>query len=366
MKVDAFTVMPNQGRAILNNNIQQTILIVDDSAENIDILDAILRPHYLVRVATNGERALEIAQSRQPDIILLDIMMPGIDGYEVCRRLKEDPKTSSIPVIFITTKGDVEDEKKGFESGAADYITKPISPPIVEARIRTHLALYDQNRELAKKVKERTYELEQSRLEIIHRLGRAVEFKDYETGLHVIRISHYARLLSEALGMNQEWSELLFNAAPLHDIGKIGIPDRTLQKPGPLSEDEWKIMKKHPEYGAAIIGEHVSELLQMAQQIALTHHEKWDGSGYPRGLQGLDIPLVGRIIAVVDVFDALTTVRPYKKALSVDEAVQIIKNGAGCHFDPDLVTVFEKILPEIIEIKTRYDEKTGFHLEGED
>ena len=172
------------------NNSQQTILVVDDSAENIDILNAILRPHYLVRAATNGERAIEIAQSRKPDIILLDIMMPGIDGYEVCRRLKENPKTSSIPVLFITTKGEVEDEKKGFELGAADYITKPISPPIVEARIRTHLALYDQNRELAEKVKERTRELEQSRLEIIQRLGRAVEFKDYETGLHVIRISH--------------------------------------------------------------------------------------------------------------------------------------------------------------------------------
>ena len=341
------------------NNIQQTILVVDDSPENIDILSAILKKQYQVRAATTGERALEIARSRPPDIILLDIMMPGIDGYEVCRRLKEDPKTSSIPVIFITTKREVEDEKLGFELGAVDYITKPISPPIVEARVRTHLALYDQNRELAEKVKERTLELEKTRLEIIHRLGRAVEFKDYETGLHVIRISYYAKLLSEFLGMNQGWSELLFNAAPLHDIGKIGIPDRTLQKPGPLNEAEWAIMKKHPEYGAAIIGEHVSELLQMARQIALTHHEKWDGSGYPKGLQGLDIPLVGRIVAVVDVFDALTTTRPYKKACPVDEAVRIISNGSGNHFDPDLVTIFRKILPEIIEVKKRYDEKTG-------
>ena len=271
----------------MSNNSRQSILVVDDTPENIDVLTGILRPEFRVKAAINGERALKIAFSDpKPDMILLDIMMPVMDGYEVCRLLKKNPATANIPVIFITAKTQEEDEKKGLKLGAVDYITKPINPSIVQARIHTHLALYDQNRELEYKVKQRTHELDETRLQIIQRLGRAAEYKDNETGLHVIRMSHYSRFIAQAYGGNESWVELLFNAAPMHDIGKIGIPDNILLKPGKLNSEEWKIMKQHAEIGADIIGEHPSPLLTLSRIIAATHHEKWDGSGYPNGLAG--------------------------------------------------------------------------------
>ena len=292
-----------------------TILLVDDNPDNIEVLRGILRSDYRVTVALNGKKTLQIAQGgHKPDMILLDIMMPEMDGYEVCRQLKADPRTAMIPVIFVTAKGEIEDEKKGFELGAVDYITKPVSPSIALARVHTHLELYDQNRVLESKVHERTSELLDTRFEIIRRLGRAAEFKDNETGLHVIRMSHYSRLIAEALDIDSDWSDMVFNAAPMHDVGKIGIPDRILLKPGPLDKDEWDLIKKHPEFGASIIGDHSSSLLIMAKEITFSHHEKWDGSGYPLGLIGEEIPLSGRVTAIADVFDALTTVRPYKKA----------------------------------------------------
>lgn len=336
---------------------KQTVLVVDDTPENIQILNGVLRSHFKVKAAPNGEKALKIAQSEsQPDIILLDIMMPEMDGYEVCRELKSNPTTAKIPIIFVTAMSEVEDEKKGLDMGAVDYITKPISPAIVLARVRTHLALYDQTRELERKVQERTAELISTRMEIIRRLGRAAEYKDNETGLHVIRMSHYSRLIATHLNANEEWVELLFNAAPMHDIGKIGIPDDNLLKPGKLNNDEWEMMRRHPEFGGEIIGDNDSELLQMAREIAINHHEKWDGSGYPKGLKGGDIPLTARIISIADVFDALTTERPYKKAWSVENAVNLINENSGSHFDPDLVAVFNKALPEILEIKDQYAE----------
>ena len=343
---------------------KQTILVVDDTPENIDVLSGVLRPDYKVKAALNGEKALKIAAGTpKPDMILLDIMMPGMDGYEVCRRLKSDPATKKIPIIFITAKSEVEDEKKGLDLGAVDYITKPISPPIVLARARTQLALYDQNRELERRVAERTEELNQTRLEVIRRLGRAAEFKDNETGLHVIRMSHYSRLMAEALNVSDEWTDLVFNAAPMHDIGKIGIPDHILLKPGKLDDDEWTIMRKHPEFGAAIIGDHASELMRFSREIALTHHEKYDGSGYPAKLAGDDIPLSGRIIAIADVFDALTTERPYKKAWTVEDAVKLIDENSGSHFDPELVPIFHEVMPEILDIKEQYAENPAFALE---
>ena len=338
---------------------KQTVLVVDDTPENIQILNGVLRPNYKVKAAPNGEKAIKIAQSAsQPDIILLDIMMPEMDGYEVCRQLKSNPITEKIPIIFVTAMSEVEDEKKGLDMGAVDYITKPINPAIVLARVRTQLALYDQTRELEKKVQERTAELNSTRMEIIRRLGRAAEYKDNETGLHVIRMSHYSRLIATQINANEEWVELLFNAAPMHDIGKIGVPDANLLKPGKLNDEEWALMRKHPEFGGEILGDNDSELLQMAKEIAVNHHEKWDGSGYPKGLQKEEIPLTARIIAIADVFDALTTERPYKKAWPVENAVSFIDENAGSHFDPELVAVFIKALPEILKIKDQYAEQT--------
>ncbi|MEO5351654.1 MAG: response regulator [Magnetococcus sp. XQGC-1] len=332
-----------------------TLLVVDDTPENIDVLSGILRAEYKVKAALSGERALRIAAAEpRPDMILLDVMMPQMDGYEVCRRLKENPATAQIPVIFVTAKIAVEDERRGLELGAVDYITKPVSPPIVEIRVRTHLALYDQRRELEKMVRLRTEELLATRLEIIRRLGRAAEFKDNETGLHVIRMSHYARLMASELHISEEWAELVFHASPMHDIGKIGIPDRILLKPGPLDEMERRVMCTHPQMGAEIMGEHQTELLKMAREIALTHHEKWDGTGYPQGLRGEEIPLAGRITAVADVFDALTAERPYKQAWSVAKAMETIDQAAGYHFDPALVAIFHKILPEALPIMAKY------------
>ena len=336
---------------------KQTVLVVDDTPENIQILNAVLRPYYKVKAAPNGAKALKIALSiPQPDIILLDIMMPEMDGYEVCRRLKENPATQKIPIIFVTAMSEAEDEKRGLDLGAVDYITKPINPAIVVARVRTHLALYDQTRELEKKVQERTLELHSTRLEIIRRLGRAAEYKDNETGLHVIRMGHYSRLIATHINANEEWVECLFNAAPMHDIGKIGIPDANLLNPNKLSDEEWEMMRKHPEFGAEIIGDNDSELLKMAKEIALNHHEKWDGSGYPQGLKGENIPLTARIIAIADVFDALTTKRPYKEAWSVERAISFIDEKSGSHFDPELVIAFHKALPEILKIKAQYAE----------
>ncbi len=342
-----------------SEKVKQTILIVDDIPENVDVLSGILRPRYKVKAALNGARALKIADgAAKPDMILLDIMMPGMDGYEVCRRLKANPATAKIPVIFITAKDQEADETLGLELGAVDYITKPVSPPLVSARVHTHLALYDQNRVLEERVRERTRELQQTRLEIIRRLGRAAEFRDNETGLHVIRMSHYTRLIAEAVERGHEWSDLVFNAAPMHDIGKIGIPDKILLKPGKLDDEEWKLMHKHPEFGAAIIGEHDSELLKMSREIALAHHERWDGTGYPFQLKGEAINLPSRIVAIADVFDALTTERPYKKAWPLEDAVKLIDDSAGRHFDPGLVPLFHEVLPEIIRIKQQYAEST--------
>ena len=334
-----------------------TILLVDDKPDNIEVLRGILRSDYRVTAALNGQKAIQIAQGEhKPDMILLDIMMPEMDGYEVCRLLKADLRTAMIPVIFVTAKGEIEDEKKGFELGAIDYITKPVSPAIVEARVHTHLVLYDQHRVLENKVEQRTAELKETRLEIIRRLGHAAEFKDNETGMHVIRMSHYSRLIAEQLHVDSDWLDLLFNAAPMHDVGKIGIPDKILLKPGKLDKDEWELMKKHAEFGAAIIGDHPSDLLQMSKEIALSHHEKWDGSGYPQGLAGEDIPLSGRIVAIADVFDALTTERPYKNAWTVEDAVKLINDGSGQHFDPNLVPIFHEVLPDILKIKEQYAE----------
>jgi putative two-component system response regulator len=337
--------------------MQATILVVDDTPSNIAVLTEILRGDYRVLAAVNGEQALKIARvDPPPDLILLDVMMPGMSGHEVCQRLKAESSTRKIPVIFVTAMNQVEDEAQGFALGAVDYITKPVSPPIVKARVKTHLALYDQNRELERMVLERTAELRHTRLEIIERLGRAGEFRDNETGMHVIRVAHFCRLLGEVARMNEEDVDLLFNAAPMHDIGKIGIRDHVLLKPGKLDDDEIKVMRQHVPFGGEIIGEHADRLMSMARVIALTHHEKWDGTGYHRGLKGEAIPLVGRITSIADVFDALTSARPYKKAWPVEDAVKLIQREAGTSFDPELVQKFVAILPQILAVREKYSD----------
>ncbi|UUY07607.1 two-component system response regulator [Pseudomonas sp. J452] len=320
------------------------LLLVDDEPTNLQVLRQVLQDDYRLFFAKDGDKALELAERESPDLILLDVMMPGMTGYEVCTRLKQSEATAVIPVIFVTALADVEDEARGFEVGAVDYITKPISPPIVRARVRTHLSLV------------RVDELKQTRLQIVQRLGLAAEYKDNETGLHVIRMSHYSRVLALAAGFSELAADDLLNAAPMHDVGKIGIPDAILQKNGKLDDAEWQVMRQHAQIGADIIGEHPSGLLQMARSIALTHHEKWDGSGYPNGLKGEDIPLAGRIVAIADVFDALTSVRPYKAAWSVEEALELLRRESGKHFDPQLVELFLGCMPQILLIKERWAE----------
>jgi len=342
----------------MDERAKPVVLIVDDTSTNIEVLRGILKDDYKIKVAINGDKALTIAYTSPPDLILLDIMMPGMDGYQVCKVLKENISTAKIPVIFVTAKGEVSDESKGFELGAVDYITKPISPSIVLARVRTHLALYNETRLLNNLVKERTDVINQTRLKIIHRLGRAAEFKDNETGLHVIRMSLYSKIIALASGMPEDEADILLNAAPMHDIGKIGIPDKVLLKPGKLDSEEWRIMQQHSKIGAEILGapEPNSYLLNMAYDIALTHHEKWDGSGYPNGLKAEEISIHARIVMIADVFDALTSSRPYKDAWPVEKAVSVIEADAGSHFDPSLVAVFKRVLPEILAIKDRYCE----------
>lgn len=342
----------------------QSILIVDDTPENIDILKGILAGHYHTRVTTHGRGALKVAFAESPpDLILLDVMMPGLDGYEVCRLLKADERTRGIPVIFVTAKSSPADESFGFAIGAADYISKPISPPVVLARIRTHLALADRSRHLEELVRERTEsllartrELEATRLEIIQRLGRAGEFRDNETGRHLTRMSLYSRLLARQCGLTDYEAEQLMQAAILHDIGKIGIPDAILLKPGPLTPDEFEVIREHCRIGAEIIGEHSCPLLRTAAEIAMTHHERWDGSGYPRRLAGEEIPLAGRITAIADVFDALISSRPYKAAWTLDEAFALIARESGRSFDPSLVPLFLALRSELKAVVDTFQE----------
>jgi len=332
-----------------------TILVVDDVVENIDILTTILDGIYRIKVATNGKLALKIARSSsRPDLILLDIEMPEMDGYQVCRQLKAQAETADIPIIFLTAKSENHDESLGLELGAVDYITKPIRPSIVIQRIQTQLTLYKQNRHLDLIVKERTAQLHETQLNIINCLARAGEYKDNETGSHVIRMSYYSQLIALAYGMDDEQAEQLRNVAPMHDIGKIGIPDNIMLKPGKLDAQEWKIMTAHPQIGAKLIGEHRCQVLENAKIVALTHHEKWDGSGYPRGLSGEDIPLFGRIVAIADVFDALTTNRPYKDAWPIERAIEEIERGSGQHFDPALLPAFRQALPEMSKVMEKY------------
>ncbi|MEI7839670.1 MAG: two-component system response regulator [Methylococcaceae bacterium] len=354
-----------------------TILVVDDTPDNLKLVSGLLRDNYRVKLANSGEFALEIAQSAfPPDLILLDIMMPEMDGYTVCFHLKANPKTAHIPVIFLTAKVEISDETKGFELGAVDYITKPISPPIIMSRVAAHLAmkkmqdmLRDQNHFLEMEVQKRTAEVDAIQDVTIHAMASLAETRDRDTGNHIRRTQHYVKLLAEKLRKHPRFCvfldddhtiKMLFKSAPLHDIGKVGIPDKILLKPGRFESYEFEIMKSHTTLGRNAIIQAEKELglevlfLSLAKEIAYGHQEKWDGSGYPQGLSGDNIPISARLMAVADVYDALISRRVYKLGMSHEKAVQIIKEGRGTHFDPDMVDAFIYLQHEFRIIAARF------------
>ncbi len=322
---------------------KKKIRIVDDEPNTLQLLRQILKKDYLLAFAKNGQDALEAVDKHRPDLILLDIMMPVMDGYEACKHLKSNPATGKIPVIFVTAMGEVKDESRGFDVGGVDYITKPISVPIVRARVRTHLSLV------------RIEELEKSQRAAVYMLGDAGHYNDDDTGMHIWRMAAYSRALAEKAGWSVDACNLIELAAPMHDTGKIGIPDEVLKKPGRFEPEEWEIMKMHSEIGYSILGNSDTKLFRLAAEIALRHHEKWDGSGYPGGLAGEKIPEAARIVALADVFDALTTKRAYKKAWPLDDAVAELVQCSGTHFEPRLVRLFRNILPELMQIKRKWD-----------
>jgi putative two-component system response regulator len=334
---------------------KEKILIVDDTPVNIRVLVEALKDNYKLSIATNGKVALNYAMADQPpDLVLLDIMMPELDGYEVCKRLKKQNKTKGIPIIFITAMSEEKNETHGLEMGAVDYIVKPINPKIVQARVRTHLELKKHRDHLAELLDEKTAEIVEAKLDIINRLARAAEYRDNETGMHVLRMSHYTSILSKATGMDDTQCETIFHAASMHDVGKIGIPDKILLKPARLTDGEFAHMKSHTIIGGRLLEGGNSEMLHMAHDIAMTHHEKWNGKGYPKGISGENIPIEGRIAAICDVFDALTSERPYKKEWPVQDAIDEIVAQKGAHFDPQLVDIFVEQLDNILVVKKRF------------
>ncbi len=358
--------------------VTSTILIVDDAPENLAVLGEVLAPAFKVRAANSGARALQIAGTKpRPDLILLDIMMPDMDGFEVLARLREDGATRDIPVIFVTAMDAVADEERGLALGAVDYIAKPIQPAIVMARVRAHLELKqardwlkDQNSYLEAEVARRMQENLMIQDVSIRALARLAEVRDLETGNHLLRTQGYVQTLAEALQDHPRFAAVLtprfirtlVKSAPLHDIGKVGIPDHILQKPGPLTAEEWHIMKTHAKLGSDAIGnaerdaEHPIDFLAVAKEIAHRHHEKWDGSGYPDGLAGDGIPVSARLMALADVFDALTSRRVYKPPMSTEQAAAIILQGRGVHFDPDVVDAFIATRDRFDAIARRYSD----------
>ena len=344
-----------------------SLLIVDDTEENVDILVETLGELYDVSVAMDGESALDILGDDEIDLVLLDIMMPGIDGYEVCTRMKEDRSLMDIPVIFLTALTDAQDEERGLNLGAVDYITKPFNPALVRARVRNQLELKLHRDHLEELVQARTRELELTQETTIESMGTLAEYRDPETGGHIKRTKEYVRILAVKLSQNPKFSDylteeviaLLYKSAPLHDIGKVGVPDHILLKAGKLSNEEFEQMKKHTVYGRDAIAKAEQRLggdsfLRLALQIAESHQEKWDGSGYPNGWSGEDIPVSGRIMAIADVYDALISKRVYKPPFKHSRAVSIIERGKGTHFDPDMVDAFLEIEEEFRAIALEY------------
>ncbi|OQR36391.1 two-component system response regulator [Pseudomonas sp. T] len=358
--------------------VRPTILIVDDAPENLTLLSELLKLLYRVKAARTGEKALQIAKSDDPpDLILLDVMMPGMNGFEVCRRLREDPRTQRIPVIFITAQVAADEEIRGLELGAVDYLTKPINPPTVLMRVDNQLRikaaadfLRDQNEFLEQEVQRRTRELAAIQDVTIIAMASLAETRDNETGNHIRRTQHYVSALAEhlqqhprfAAELNEETRQLLFKSAPLHDIGKVGIPDHILLKPGKLTAEEFELMKTHTTLGLEALEKAEERLgmdvpfLRLAKQIAYGHHEKWDGSGYPQGLTGDAIPLSARLMALADVYDALISKRIYKSPMTHASAVDFIRSQRGQHFDPDVTDAFLALQDSFRGIAERFND----------
>ncbi|WP_240796846.1 HD domain-containing phosphohydrolase [Terasakiella sp. SH-1] len=343
------------------------ILVVDDKPANVMLLEQLLEEEGYGNVisTTDSREVLNIYQSRQIDMVLLDIRMPFMDGLEVMEALREVVgEDDYLPILVLTAQTDIETHKKALAAGARDFLTKPFQPWEVFQRIHNLLEtriFYNNQRgradELEIQVQKRTRQIHETQLEVVRRLGRAGEYRDNETGAHVVRMSKSCKLLALRAGLGEIFSELILQASPMHDVGKIGIPDDILLKPGRLDEDERLIMKRHVEIGVDIIGEFDSDMLSLAREIAQTHHEKWDGSGYPHGLSGEEIPISGRISAICDVFDALTSERPYKKAWSIEDALTYLQENAGSHFDPRLVVQFIEIIPEICSLRLEHPDE---------
>jgi putative two-component system response regulator len=337
------------------------ILAVDDAPDLLALIAKVLSEDYEVRTATSGAKALlAAAADPQPLLILLDVEMEGITGFDVCKALKSNPATAPIPVIFITGKGEKQSEMLGFALGAVDYVAKPINAALLKLRVRAHVALANRRAELERLVRERTANLETAHLEVIRCLGRAMEsHESAAAGKRYQRMALYARLLAQAAGAKPSACEMIEKAAPMHDIGKIAIPAEILRRSGKLSAPDWERVKRHPEYGAAIIGQHDDPLLNLARVIALTHHEHWDGSGYPKGLKGEAIPWPGRLIAIVDAFEAITTTQFYRAPLSTEQAAQEILRCAGTRYDPKLTEAFKKALPAMRKVRAAIADELG-------
>jgi putative two-component system response regulator len=355
--------------------VKPTILVVDDISANLALIASLLHTTYTVKAVNRGAKALKLVADEQPDLILLDIMMPDMDGYEVCRRLKADPLLSHIPVIFLTSKNDVESEQIGMDLGAVDYVSRPISPPVLLSRVKAHLVdaanartLRVNNEYLAFEVSKRMKQLVALQDVTILAMASLAETRDSDTGNHLRRTQHYIRLLGNQLKTHPRFSNFLsgdmvstlFKCAPLHDIGKVGIPDRILLKPGRFEPEEMAIMQTHPALGYEAIvnaqrstGGHI-DFLVIAEEIVYCHHEKWDGTGYPQGLSGDAIPISARLMALVDVYDALISNRVYKRGMSHEHAKNIIVEGRGQHFDPDVVDAFLTLDSEFQSIATRF------------
>lgn len=325
--------------------MSNTILIVDDEPINLAVMEVALKDDYRLVFARNGLDAMVAALKHLPSLILLDIQMPDMNGYAVCHQLKADPRTEGIPVIFISGLADAGHEEEGFACGAVDYIHKPISRAILRARVQTHLSLVRASR------------LDRSYREAIHMLGEAGHFNDNDTGVHIWRMAAYAGLIASAYGLEKEQCELIELAAPMHDTGKIGIPHAILKKPGKLDADEWEQMKTHSRIGHDILSKSDAPIFQMAATIALHHHERWDGSGYPDQLAGLDIPVAARVVALADVFDALSMSRPYKPAWPKAKVIATIRASAGSHFEPAMVQAFDAVLDKMCQTKADWDLK---------